>query len=343
MSHLIEFLIPAYKRFDGLLAASLSVAEQMVANGYQDIILISVFDDASPGFNKEYLIDSLGDMAGFISIESNINNKGMSRNIYDMVSNSNAEFCTILTDDDWLIDGKLPEIVAYLRSVENKIEIGGLFTPRYSYLESGELHCVVCKPFSQDHLIESGPITAMKHCHNGFILTGFIFRTIYFAKNEWYDNIENGYFPVINFGIILSRYSVLFVDRNWFHHTVLNLCHWESWGLDQVSQRKRLYMDYMDSVSILARSFVPSFNYRMYQSLVFWYEGINYLRQFRYNEFKFPNQLSGVSNLTRRRLAFNASIIIYPCFISLNFIWRVFLHFIKILNRVVSTRKSNLD
>lgn len=330
MPHLIEFLIPAYKRFDGVAAAALSVAKQVAENGYEGIVKITVVDDASPGFNRERLVALLGNAAGLVGIESNITNKGMSQNIFDMVSGSNAEFCSVLTDDDWLIDGKLEEIIEYLQSIVNNKEFGGLFTPRYSYLESGELHCIVCKAFSTDNVIASGPASAMKHCANGFILTGFIFRPAYLARKEWSENIENGYFPIINFGLILFKYSILFIDRNWFHHTVLNVCHWESWGEDQLSQATRLYRDYMDAIGFLANTFESEDTPLSSKVLVIWYEFVSYFWQLKaIDTLPWCNRLNSVSERTCHRLAFNVSVVIYRIYIPLNFVRRVFFIFFK--------------
>jgi len=314
MQHLIEFLIPAYKRYDGVAEAALSVAKQVSANCYENVVRITVVDDASPRFDRNYLVNSLGSMADLVNIESNESNKGMSQNIYDMVSNSRAAFCSVLTDDDWLIDGKLSEIVKNLRSIESKNEVGGLFTPRYSYYETGELNCVECKPFSHDHLIENGPIQAMKHCRNGYILTGFIFRPEYFAREEWFDNIENAYFPVINLGVILSRYSLLFLDRKWFHHTVNNEVHWESWGADEVSQHRRLYHDYMDALSFLAGNFKSKDISPKSKISVSWYEFYNYLREYSTLAIPIFDRFNIVSQRTFRRLAFKFSILFFPVY-----------------------------
>lgn len=332
MQYLIEFLIPAYKRFDGVVAAALSIAEQVLTNRYEDIVRITVVDDASPGFDREKLIDSLGDLAGLVRIDANEFNKGMSQNIFDMVDSSQAEFCTILTDDDWLFEGKLLEIVDYLRSIESNKEIGGLFTPRYSYLETGELHCVVCRPCKKDYLIKAGPIQAVKYCSNGFILTGFIFRPGYFAKQEWSENIENGYFPVINFGFMLSQYSLLFVDRNWFHHTVLNQCHWESWGTDQLSQEKRLHRDYLDAITFIAKNFSRKATLRVRIGL-YWYEWLNYSIHLSSVNLRFLDNINHVSIYTRKREVFFFTILVHPLFLFIRLIRRPVSSVFKIVKK----------
>lgn len=341
MQNLIEFLIPAYKRFDGVVAAARSVAKQVSKHRYEGVVNITVVDDASPEFTMEDLTFCLGDMAGLVRIKSNFCNKGMSQNIFDMVAESKSEFCTVLTDDDWLVDGKLAEIVDYLLFISDKKEVGGLFTPRYSYLESGELHCVACRPYARDCLIKNGPASAMRFCHNGFILTGFFFRPAYVPKNEWCQNIENGYFPVINFGFILARYSLLFVDRKWFHHTVLNECHWESWGPDQFSQRKRLYRDYMDAVCVLAQSFMTGDISILNYVAVSWHEFINYLLQFGAVNLPLFDRIGSVSRRTRRRLAFSAGIVLYPIYLPFELCRRIGWSLIYRSRRVLSALKIN--
>jgi hypothetical protein len=249
---LLEFLIPAYKRFDGAINAAKSVARQIRSHSFDECVIIRIVDDGSPGFSSADMTGALSEWKGYVRIEANSSNKGMSLNIYDMVASSAAKFCTILTDDDWLFTGALSEIVAFLHSVADRPDIGGIFTPRYSYLEDGTLNCVVCRPYKHDRLLHPGPASSLRHCHNGFILTGFIFRPSLMAKEEWRVNIQNSFFPVINFWGILRNYSVLFVDRNWFQHTVLNVCHWEAWGDGPKQQRRRLYSDYMDAIAFMA-------------------------------------------------------------------------------------------
>jgi hypothetical protein len=276
---LLEFLIPAYKRFDGAINAAQSVARQIRAHSLDKLVTIRIVDDASPGFSSIDMAKALSEWKDYVQIGANPSNKGMSLNIYDMVASSTAKFCMILTDDDWLFTGALPEIAACLDSIAGRPDIGGIFTPRYSYLEDGSLHCVVCRPYKHDKLIDPGPANSLRHCHNGFILTGFIFRPNLMAKEEWRENIQNSFFPVINFWGILRSYSVLFIDRNWFQHTVLNVCHWEAWGEGPKQQRRRLYSDYMNAISFMAQRSVSEPGSIPRLAAIFAFETINYVRQ----------------------------------------------------------------
>ncbi len=276
---LLEFLIPVYKRFDGAINAAQSVARQIRAYSFDEFVGIRIVDDGSPGFSSAEMAEALSEWKAYVQIEANPSNKGMSLNIYDMVSSSTAKFCTILTDDDWLFADALPEIVSCLDSIAGRPYVGGIFTPRYSYLEDGSLHCVVCQPFKRDKLISPGAVNSFRYCHNGFILTGFIFRPGLMAKVEWKQNIQNSFFPVINFWGILASRPLLFVNRNWFQHTVLNVCHWEAWGDGAKQQRRRLYSDYMDAIAFMAQRSVPEPGSKSSLAAIFAFETINYARQ----------------------------------------------------------------
>ena len=276
---LLEFLIPTYKRFDGAIDAAISVASQIKSNDLKNVVSVRITDDASIGFSEKKMHDALSDWDEYISISANNSNKGMSLNIFDMTSTSNAEFCTVLTDDDWLFSGALLEIVFYLKQYLSRSDVGGIFTPRYSYLEDGSLHCVVCRPYVGDRLILPGPINSLRFSQNGFILTGFIFRPHLMAKLDWKANIDNAYFPVINFAHILSSRSIQYVDRNWFRHTVLNVCYWDSWGAGEAEQNRRLYIDYMKAIAFISHR-SNSLNRSVYARIViFVCEFLEYFRQ----------------------------------------------------------------
>ena len=316
---LLEFLIPTFNRFDGAIEAAISVASQIKSNSLEEIVSIRIVDDASCGFSEHKMANALSEWIRYISIVVNPLNKGMSLNIYDMVATSNSHFCTVLTDDDWLFPGSLPEIISYLELLVERPDVGGLFTPRYSYLEDGSLNCVVCNPFAYNKLLLPGPINSLKYSRNGFVLTGFIFRPALMAKAEWTENIQNGYFPVINFWGILTSYSLLYINRNWFYHTVLNHCHWEAWGDGENAQKRRLNSDYLDAIAFMGHrssSIASSISTLLW---VFVLETNEYLRRLL-NSHNPAYHLQYTSNKVKRRLAFWAAISLSPfvfCFLRL--------------------------
>ena len=273
---LLDVLIPTYKRREQVVIAATSVAKQAANHKLIDKVRISIIDDGSPQFSSKEITSHLAKWPVSYEVKKNTANKGMSLNILDMVCSSSGEFCTILTDDDWLKEGALDEIVKYLIEIKDRPGIGGIFTPRYSYLESGELYCVVCMPFRKKRLIQPGPVNSLKYCHNGFILTGFIFRTSLTAQKEWNENIENSWFPIINFSSILFSHGILFVNRRWFHHTVLNHCHWERWGANQTTQALRLYKDYMDAITKISKKAMASSLSKTDKTKIFYHQFYHY-------------------------------------------------------------------
>ena len=312
---ILQFLIPTYLRSDGALKAALSIASQIRYYSLEGKVSISITDDASPNFAESKFNHSLSSYTDVISFSSNPRNKGMSGNIYEMVSSSSGIFCTVLTDDDWLQPGVLLDILNHLEMLVEFPNIAGIFTPRYSYLEDGNLHCIACRPFTKNKILSAGTLNSLRYCFNGFILTGFIFRTSLMAKYEWMANYENAYFPVINFSSILRTHSLQFVDKNWFHHTVLNLCHWESWGDSEIKQMRRLYTDYIDAIAFLAhrcsQPHVPLFT-----SLgIFLVELKEYSRQIYLYSRTENSYLSYSSHLVRKRHAFRLSLLLSPLYI----------------------------
>jgi glycosyltransferase involved in cell wall biosynthesis len=331
----LEFLIPTYKRFGGALVAANSITSQVLEHKTVDKVSVRVVDDGSPGFSVSSFRQGLLCSGGYVTVEANSKNKGMSQNIFDMVVSSRSKFCTILTDDDWLMPGKLLNILAHLDQIADDPTIGGIFTPRFSYLEDGSLHGISCKFSEQDQLLSPGPLNSLRYSRNGFILTGFIFRPGIAAVNDWSLNIHNGYFPIINFGIILSRYSLLYVNQNWFHHAVLNHCHWESWGKDKKAQTKRLYRDYMSTVSYLAGKSFACIGLGWSLSSVFRDEIALYSSMIKYRKLGFWDKMFAVSPATIFRPAYWASLGCLCCQVLCSFVLAHFIHPFRNLKRLV--------
>ncbi|MDX1976962.1 MAG: glycosyltransferase, partial [Pseudanabaenaceae cyanobacterium bins.68] len=213
-----------------------------------DRISISIVDDASPNINEIEMIKMISPFKDFAKFEKNRINKGMSLNIRDMVAASKADFCTVLTDDDHLQPETLQDILKTLDNLDD--EIGCFFVPRYSYLNDKSLHCIVCSPFTKNMTIKSSPLNSIKYLHNGFVLTGLFFKPKLINFQLWNDNLENSFFPIIYFADLLLKSDCLFLNKNWFVHTVKNKCHWESWGETEKDIVEKLYSDYISAVSL---------------------------------------------------------------------------------------------
>lgn len=249
----LEFLIPSYKRPQSFVRAVLSVAVQVEELNISDRVKITVVDDCSPNIDLAETIEAVSPFSQFVSVRQNDKNKGMSLNIRDMVAGSVADFCTVLTDDDLLQKDSLKEIIETIDTLdEDRGTIGSFFVPRYSYLEDGTLHCIVCNPFTEDTTIVPGSLNSLRYLDNGFILTGLFFNPKLINFQLWDDRIENSFFPVIYFADLLLNHECLFVNQNWFIHTVNNECHWDSWGKTEQQRLSRLYHDYMKAVALSA-------------------------------------------------------------------------------------------
>jgi glycosyltransferase involved in cell wall biosynthesis len=250
-SKTLEFLIPSYKRPQSFIQAVKSVALQVEELDLDDRVKITVVDDCSPNIDLAETIDAIAPFSRFVNVKQNTINKGMSLNIRDMVAASTADFCTILTDDDLLQSDSLQQIIETIDGLNKQGQnIGSFFVPRYSYLDDKSLHCIVCNPFAEDTLIPPGALSSLQYLDNGFILTGLFFNPKLIDFKLWDRHIENSFFPIIYFASLLLNYECLFINKNWFIHTVNNECHWDSWGKTEQQRLSRLYRDYMQAIAI---------------------------------------------------------------------------------------------
>ncbi len=253
-SKTLEFLIPSYKRPQSFVRAVLSVASQVEELNLGDRVKITVVDDCSPNIDLAETIEAVAPFSRFVSVRQNDKNKGMSLNIRDMVAGSVADFCTVLTDDDLLQQDSLKEIIKTIDNLDKEQHtVGSFFVPRYSYLEDSSLECIVCNPFSEDTTIAPATLNTRRYLENGFILTGMFFNPKLINFKLWEDHIENSFFPVIYFADLLLNHECLFINKNWFIHTVNNECHWDSWGKTEQQRLSRLYNDYINAVTRSAK------------------------------------------------------------------------------------------
>lgn len=302
----LEFLIPSYKRPETLPLTVDSVVRQIVENHLETRVSIMVVDDCSPNVDAAVLADKFSSYKDIITYSKNQINKGMSLNIRDMVASSQADYCCILTDDDRLQPGALTKIITVIDGLNDlcgTASIGAFYVPRYSYLEDGSLHCIVCEPFKTNRIIEPGPLSMIKYLHDGFILTGLFFQPRLINFHLWDQHVENVFFPLIYFSDLLGKHRCLFVHDNWFIHTVLNECHWESWGTTEKARYTRLYKDYMEVVSIAAEEAFSRTSHLIDILLIFIEEVKRYAHQISSALTLNVDNLS-VYPITRRRVSY---------------------------------------
>jgi len=249
----LEFIIPTYKRLDTAILGAQSIVSQLQLLPDGVDLHIRIQDDATPGLSNGEFELKTRVLPDWVVRQQNPVNLGMSANIFHLINSSSADFCTILTDDDCLQPNVLGEIAAELlelKSGNRDFAAAALFVPRYSYLEDGSLLCVACNLGDLDQAISPSPLSAMRYAENGFILTGLFLvpKKVNFVL--WNKYLSNAFFPVIYFGALLQSHVVAYRNRNWFSHTVCNVCHWESWGSTGKLQQARLCRDYLEAISI---------------------------------------------------------------------------------------------
>jgi len=269
---LLEFLIPTYKRPAGAVLACSSIVRQLKPGQLGTVVSIRVRDDCSPGVDPLQLAGELRKLSPLIIFDRNEHNLGMSANIYSMVSTSRAEYCTVLTDDDTLNEDSLQDMLETLESfcgdpVGSRIRC--VFTPRYAYSENGEFLFIDLQAFKQDTRISPSGANGLLLEHNGFILTGHIFAPAEVDYEAWEKSIDNVFFPVIYFALLVARKNSIFLNKKWFHHTVLNKCHWETWGSNEKEIERRHCRDYIDAIKSVYTTLAKEIS--LYKKIQLWF------------------------------------------------------------------------
>lgn len=247
---LLSILIPTYNRANILPNAVKSISSQVEAFNLHKFIDIVICNDCSPDETNSYL-ESLNEL--YIKTINRPNNFGMSLNILDALTKKcKSEWVLILTDDDTLEINVLPEILKKCQKLSAS-NVSICLTPRYSYLTSGELHCIACQSFDRDTLIQPSPSVVGQFMSDGFILSGILLRPDKVDYSLWSQNIDNAMFPVIFTGATLRNQYGYYWSQKIVNHTVLNECFWDRWGKNQVDREYRLLCDCIETYSILSR------------------------------------------------------------------------------------------
>lgn len=253
MKKLLEVCIPTYKRPLGAVNAALSVINQINKYNLDDKVFVRISEDFG-GVGDYIEIVKLLDGYKNILISSNDKNLGMSRNIYNMIEACNADYCMILTDDDYISDDVLLFICNTLIQASPSIVYG----PRYSYCEDGRLYTIATNTYKNTKFINNNEFNVGKHASCFFILSGLILKRSSVAFKEWKRDIDNSFFPIIFGALTFKLGQCLFLKNSLVHHTVMNKCHWESWGATSSEQQLRLANDYFDALDIIKNSYLKS-------------------------------------------------------------------------------------
>ena len=254
MNTLLTICIPTYRRDATLRRCIESLVSQIDKLGLSRDVNIYVANDASPD-DTAAVLDLYQPLSYFKAVTRE-HNLGMNLNIKHMLEEASrqSDYQLIITDDDYLQPDALGEVVALLRQHEAAgDQIPAIWTPRYSYTEDGTLHCVVCNPFKQSRKVRPSAANAGKYMENGFVLSGLIVRGDRIDYGFWDSYRENAYFPAIFLGDLILRGGAQYWSRNIVRHTVLNECHWERWGKNEVMIEIRLFCDYVNAYAIIAK------------------------------------------------------------------------------------------
>jgi len=254
MLKLLDICIPTYKRPVTLLRCVDSIVQQIGADSLSDSVGIYVANDASPDDTAEVVMKY--ESLSYLKVITRKQNLGMNQNIRRMLqeASGNSHYQLIITDDDYLHPNVLSELVKYLLMQKSSGNIVPTFwTPRFSYLENGDLFTIVCNPFNENRFVKPSAVNAGQYMFNGFVLSGLIVRAEFIDYEFWEVYKENAFFPIIFFGDLVFRFGARYLNKNIVHHTVLNECHWERWGKNDVVIMLRLFADFANAYVVMAR------------------------------------------------------------------------------------------
>ena len=249
---ILSVCIPTYKRRKSLRRCIESVVEQIIKYDFSNEVSIYVADDASPDDTLGVLTEF--NMLDYFSSISRKDNLGMNVNIKNMLNEvkDKSKFQLIITDDDFLQPEALKEIIDFLRDDNTINDTPAIWTPRYSYTEDDLLHVIICNPFKENAFVKATATNTGRYMINGFVLSGLIIRSEFIDFKFWEKYTENAYFPVIFFADLLFRYGAYYWDKNIVHHTVLNECHWQSWGRSDILIEFKKFSDFVNAYVIFS-------------------------------------------------------------------------------------------
>ena len=253
MTKLLTICIPTYKRPATLRRCIDSIVAQIEKSALSNCVDIYVANDASPD-DTVSVLQSYASLSYFNGVTRE-QNLGMNVNIKCMLTEvaKKSDYQLIITDDDYLQPDILVEIAEILRVQQHDSNrVPAIWTPRYAYTEDGNFVFVVCNPFPASTYVRPSAANAGKYMKNGFVLSGLIVRAECIDFEFWEQYKESAYFPMIFFGDLLLRGGAYYWNKNIVQHTVLNKCHWESWGKNNVVIGLRKFSDVVNSYGIMA-------------------------------------------------------------------------------------------
>ena len=245
---LLEFLIPGYNR-PSIVETIQSVLEQCDNLVDSGLVSVQVADDAGELYNVEQSLNPKWLTDARLRVVRNAENLGMAENLRSMITRSAARFVFILTDDDLLEPGALSHCVSLLQS---NFCHAAYVTPRPGWDIDGRLRVVDCRVSRRRwKVLNPTRFASLRFARHGHILSGLILERDAVDLNFWGEIADSAYFPVIIFGDLLQRRSVLYGNRPLVVHRIYNETFWHRWGDSDAEIAARLFRDHAEAFQII--------------------------------------------------------------------------------------------
>ena len=236
----LSILIPTYRRPKQLGRALSSIFDSHSEGDLSRVQVIVGEDGSGSPWDEEY--NSLWQQFGSrCMVFRNDHNLGMAENLLSLARHAQGPYSMILTDDDMMIPGALPEVLILVERA-GVFGAGVIALPRLRVGEDGVQQGRSATVFRSGRVRPSA-MKALRLTPRAHILTGLVLRTDLIVDPCWSWAINNAYFPMAIQYYAVRKGGALFSTRETVYHTVDNETHWHRWGANRSEQARRLYCD----------------------------------------------------------------------------------------------------
>lgn len=244
---LLTIVVPTYNRVGYLTRCVGSVVREITAWGFEEKVELLISNNCSPDDTFEFLQGLKA--KPYVRIIHRGENIGLVMNVIAASEEAQAEYFMWLSDDDWLPEGGLKNLVSALECLSEGV--GYLWCPLPTYDDrNGQLFTVPSKSFDSDTLLEAGLDASVTHMNVGWALSRQVFRRASFDYAFARDVKDNSYFPLAIAARTMLRNGSLYLDKPYVQHTYFNQEHWEEWGSSRAMIELRLFIDRITAVHL---------------------------------------------------------------------------------------------
>jgi len=246
----LAILIPTYRRPKQLGRALSSIFDSHSEVDLSRIQVIVGEDGSGSPWDDEYnaLWRQFGSRCTVFRNEYNL---GMAENLLSLAHHAVSPYSMVLTDDDTLIPGMLPDVLALVERA-GALGAGLIALPRLHVGEDGVKRGRSATVFHSGRVRPSGT-NALRLTPRAHILTGLVLRTDKIVNPCWSWAINNAYFPMAIQYYAVRDSGAIFSSRRVVNHTIDNETHWHRWGSNRDEQSRRLYCDKSNMLESLTR------------------------------------------------------------------------------------------